>query len=136
MSYRYINHTADLGIEVRGKTLKELFINTARAIFETQLKGEILSTERLKIEITSPSLEELIVEWCRELLYNFAVKGFIPKDYKIKITKDHHLAAHLEGDRFDSKRHKIKLEIKNPTYHNLSIKKLARDYLATIIFDV
>ncbi len=134
--YSYINHTADLGIEIRAKTLKALFINTAKAIFDTQIKGKINNKEKLSFELKSSSLEELLIEWCRELLYNFATKGFIPKEYKIDITEKFELSANLKGDIFDKKRHQIKLEVKNATYHNLSLKKLKDWYRATIIFDV
>lgn len=134
--YKYINHTADLGIEVQAKTIEELFINIAKAIFETQIKGKILAKFNVNFEINGPSLEEIFIEWCRELLYRFSVGGFIPKDYKIFLTDQHHLTTNLKGDIFDPKRHKIKLEIKNPTYHNFNIKKLETGYCATIIFDV
>uniref|UniRef100_A0A7C4XLE3 Archease n=1 Tax=candidate division WOR-3 bacterium TaxID=2052148 RepID=A0A7C4XLE3_UNCW3 len=134
--YKYIDHTADLGIEVKGKSLEQLFINTARAIFETQIKGKILNKAKLSFEIKSISLEELLIEWCRELLYYFSVRRFIPKHYQIEITENFELRALLKGDRFDKKRHQIKLEVKNPTYHNLSVKKLNDYYTATLVFDV
>lgn len=134
--YKYINHTADLGIEVYGKTIEELFINIAKAIFETQIKGKVQAKKDLVFEISGPSLEELFIEWCRELLYNFSVKGFIPKVYKISISEDNKLSAYLRGEIFDPKRHNVKLEVKNATYHNFSIKKLNNAYCATVIFDV
>ncbi|MCX7994218.1 MAG: archease [candidate division WOR-3 bacterium] len=136
MPYKYLNHTADLGIEVEEETIEELFISTARAIFDTQIEGEILKSKELSFEIAGESLEELLIEWCRELIYNFSVKGFIPVDYKIDISPGFKLNAWLVGDNFDQKRHKIKLEVKNATYHNLSVKKINGFYRARIIFDV
>lgn len=134
--YKYINHTADLGIEVYAKTIKGLFINIAKAIFETQIKGKILTNQDLHFEISGPTLEELFIEWCRELLYRFSVSGFIPEVYKISLIDQNRLIADLKGDIFDTKRHRIKLEVKNPTYHNFSIKKMDNGYRAIIIFDV
>lgn len=134
-NYKYIDHTADLGIEVYGKTLKELFINIGKAIFETQISGKIEKKKEIKIKIKSESIEDMFIDWCRELLYNFSVKGFIPQNYEISI-KDLSLTANLSGDIFASNRHKIKIEIKNPTYHNLELKKTNEHYQATIIFDV
>jgi len=133
--YHYLNHTADLGIEVRGPTLRELFVNIARAIFETQLAGKIESKKSINIELKGESLEDLFIDWCRELLYNFSVKGFIPKRYNVSI-KDLSIKADIEGDIFDPKRHRITLEIKNPTYHKLRVEKKGKYYFATIIFDV
>jgi len=133
--YEYTDHTADLGVEVNGTSLEELFINVGRAIFETQISGEVLLKKKKEIEITSESLEDLFIDWCRELLYNFAVHNFIPKNYEISI-ENFSLKAKLSGETFNPKRHKVKIEIKNPTYHNLQISKTESNYQATIIFDV
>lgn len=134
-SYEYIDHTADLGIRVYGATLEELLINIAQAIFETQIEGKVESKKERKIEIKSESREDLFIDWCRELLYNFSVHGFIPKKYEISI-KDSSLKAHLYGDIFDDKRHSVQLEIKNATYHDFRIEKTGDYFQATIIFDV
>jgi len=134
-NYKYINHTADLGIEVKGKNLKELFINMGKAIFTTQISGKATIRSEISFRIESESLEDLLVDWCRELLYCFSVKGFIPVSYNVSLV-NFSVAARLKGDFFDAKRHKVKLEIKSPTYHNLSIKKHGGHYLATMILDV
>jgi SHS2 domain-containing protein len=134
-TYKYIDHTADLGIEVYGKTLEELFINIGKAIFETQISGKVEEITERKIKLKSESLEDLFIDWCRELLYNFTVNEFIPKTYKLSVS-NFSLKAHLFGQNFNNKKHKVRLEIKNPTYHNLQIKKTKQGYQATIIFDV
>ena len=134
-TYKYIDHTADLGIEVYGKNLEELFINIGRAIFETQIFGKVELKTQIKIEIESESQEDLFIDWCRELIYNFSVHSFIPQKYEISID-NLSLTAHLCGDVFNNKKHKIKTEIKNPTYHNFQLKKTSKYYKATIIFDI
>ncbi|KPJ72461.1 hypothetical protein AMJ52_06260 [candidate division TA06 bacterium DG_78] len=133
--YEYIDHTADLGIRVYGKTRQDLCINIARAIFETQIEGEIEPVKKMNIVITSESQEDLLIDWCRELLYNFSVHGFIPKTYEISI-KNTSLTAHLVGDTFDAQRHTVQLEIKNVTYHDFRIEKKGEYYQVSIIFDV
>ena len=133
--YEYFDHTADLGIRVYGPTLDKLFVNIAKAIFETQIDGKVVLKKEIRIEIKSESREDLFIDWCRELLYNFSVHGFIPKKYEIRIA-NFTLKANLSGDIFDARRHKIKLEIKNPTYHNFLLKEIAKHFQATIIFDV
>jgi SHS2 domain-containing protein len=133
--YKYFDHTADLGIEVYGKILEELFINIGKAIFETQISGKIALKKEIKIEFESESIDDLFIDWCRELLYNFSVHGFIPKKYEISID-NLSLKAHLYGDVFNNKKYKIKTEIKNPTYHNFQLNKTPECYKATIIFDV
>ena len=133
--YRYLDHTADLGLEVSGKTLAELFANTGRAIFETQISGKVKTDKKKSITLQSESIEDLYLDWCRELLFDFSVESFIPAHYDVSI-QDFGLEARLRGDRYDPKRHHVRIEIKNPTYHDLSITKNAGIFRARIIFDV
>ncbi|UCF70564.1 MAG: archease [candidate division WOR-3 bacterium] len=133
--YQYTDHTADLGIETWGRSLDELFANIGRAIFETQLTGSVNADKEKSIDLRSESLEDLFIDWCRELLYNFSVHGFIPSEYTISV-RETSLQAVLRGDKFDPTRHRVKLEIKNPTYHDLSIVKEKHEFRAKIIFDV
>jgi SHS2 domain-containing protein len=133
--FRYLDHTADLGIEVVGENLNALFVNIGKAIFETQIEGKVIARQEKSISLESESLEDLFIDWCRELLYDFSVSSFIPCEYNVSI-EGLTLHARLRGDEFDANRHQIKLEIKNPTYHRLSIKKQNGNYRACIIFDV
>ena len=134
-SYRYLDHTADLGIEVSGKTIPKLLENVGLAIFETQIRGKIRRDKEQSVRLKSDSMEDLFIDWCRELLYYFSVHAFIPCDYDISV-EDLSLHAHLRGDTFDAARHHIRIEIKNPTYHDLKVEKNEQGFLARIIFDV
>lgn len=133
--FRYLDHTADLGIEVIGDDLNALFVNIGKAIFETQIQGKLTACKEKSLTVKSESLEDLFIDWCRELLYDFSVTSFIPCKYEVSV-KEFSLHARLHGDEFDPARHKIKLEIKNPTYHKLSVSKQNSNYRARIIFDV
>lgn len=136
MRYKYIDHTADIGFEIYGKDLRELFKNAAIAIFDsiTELK-EIEKSKRRKVEIRSETLEELFLDWLRELLFIFSTEFLIPRETKIITLKDRKLEAELLGENFDPKRHRIKIEIKNPTYHMFYFKKTNKGYVARVIFD-
>lgn len=133
--YRYLDHTADLAVEIRGKTLGELFINAGRAIFETMVAGSVPVDRTASFCLRADTREDLLLDWCRELLYRFSVRGFIPQRYVVKI----HgllLTARLRGSHFNLQRNKIKMEIKNATYHHLQVAKLKTGFKAIIIFDV
>lgn len=133
--YRYLDHTADLGIEVNGATFEELLVNVGKAIFETQIKGTVRLHETATVKIKADSREDLFMDWCRELLYLFSVRHFIPARYILDLRKLS-LTATLNGDIFDPERHTVRIEIKNPTYHNFQIEELPEHLSATIIFDV
>lgn len=133
--YQYLDHTADLGIEVWADDLAGLFCHVGEAIFKTQIIGRMRTDSQKSIVLKAESLEDLFIDWCRELLYNFSVDKYIPCEYKI-VIKDLSLQAEMLGDTYDPKRHRIRIEIKNPTYHNLKIEQKEGLIRARIIFDV
>lgn len=137
MRYRYVDHTSDLGVEIFGSDLPELFINGCFALFDNILNLTTVQEKETKsIALKSQTLEDLFMDWLRELLFIFATEYFIVK----KITKinftNNALTAELCGEKFDRKRHSIKIEIKTPTYHMFRIEQLEKGYKATVIFDV
>ena len=137
MRYKYIDHTSDLGVEIYGKDLPELFSNGLFSIFDNILDlNKVVIKETKKIEISSSTLEELLIDWFRELLFIFATEYFAAKEVKNIKVENNKLYAEIAGEKFDPKRHNIKIEIKTPTYHMFNIKKTEAGYTATVIFDV
>lgn len=137
MRYRYLNHTSDLGIEIFGKDLEELFANGLYALFDNITDIKLIEErEEKEIKITAESLEDLFMDWLRELLFLFAIEYFVGKRVKDISLSQNSLVAKIMGERFDPKRHPLKIEIKTPTYHLFQIKKEDSQYRATVIFDV
>lgn len=133
--YRYLDHTADLGLEITGQTMNELFVNTGRAVFETMVAGPVPADRTASIRLRAETREDLLLDWCRELLYRFSVRGFIPQRYEVKVD-GLALSARLKGGRFDPGRNTVKMEIKNATYHHLEITESSSGFKAVIVFDV
>jgi len=78
----------------------------------------------------------LFMDWLRELIFLFSTEYFVVKRVEIVELKDNIVTAHLFGEKFDRSRHRVKIEIKTPTYHMYQIERLATGYKATVIFDV
>jgi SHS2 domain-containing protein len=137
MRYQYLDHTSDLGFEIYGKDLPELFTNGLFAIFDNILDLNTVESKETKIiELSAQNTEDLLMDWFRELVFVFATQFFVAKEIKELRIKDNRLYAEIGGEIFDSKKHRIKVEIKTPTYHMFKIEKLDGSYKATVIFDV
>jgi len=142
--FELLNHTADIGIRVKGEDLKALFKNTALAIFDiiAEKKSETQSTfgrclerpKKITIEQKADNLEELFINWLNELLSLSATKELIFSDFKIDRLDKNYLSAKVFG--YDIKNYKVNTEIKAATYHELKIEKKNSDWQAQIIFDV
>ncbi|MFO7667612.1 MAG: archease [Desulfobacterales bacterium] len=137
MNYKLIDHTADLGIEVYGSCLRELFENAGYAMFDviTETSG-LNALSETTINITGEDWPDLMVNWLRELLYLWTGKGLLVKTINIISLSEYALSANIKFDHFDSGRHLIKTELKAVTYHQVKVERKNSEWEARIIFDV
>jgi len=135
--YRVFDHTADLGVEIFGHTLEDMFVNAAYAVFDlmTDLHLVRSGTEKI-IVVDGEGIEDLLVNYLREILYLFNGEGFLPKQCSVAISDPSHLQANLSGEAFDRDRHPIHMEIKAVTYHQISVTKTTDGWVARVILDV
>jgi SHS2 domain-containing protein len=134
--YRVFDHTADLGLEIYGKTVKELFANAAFAIFDniSDLKHVHTVVERKVVE--GEGWEDLLVNYLREVLYLFNGEGLLLKEYSIMTIEPHHLEGLVAGEIFDSAKHSIHTEIKAVTYHQVTVRETPNMWVGRVILDV
>jgi SHS2 domain-containing protein len=135
-NYELIEHTADIGIRVKGSDLEELFANTAVAMFEimAEAKNQGAVKKEIKIKLKADNLEELFINWLNELLSLSAVKELIFSAFKIIKLDKNNLEASLMGSEI--KNYRINTEIKAATYHQLKLQEIKSGWQAEVIFDV
>lgn len=135
--YRVVNHTADIGIQVFGKTTAELFVNGAYAFFDvmTDLK-RVQATMDTAITAVGADLDELWVNYLRECLYRYTGEGLLLSDVSLITMDEGCVTARMGGEEFNPMRHRIKKEIKAVTYHKASVGRTGRGWMGTVILDV
>ncbi|MCX8012190.1 MAG: archease [Desulfobacterota bacterium] len=136
-NFRFIDHTADIGVIVSGKTLPELFQTAAKIFFLilTELR-KIEEKEPHPITLEAPGLEELMVTWLNEFLFLFETKGLLFRRFDIKNLSQNYLKATAWGERYIEEKHPIKRVIKAVTFHQLQIVKKNGYWQTRIIFDL
>jgi SHS2 domain-containing protein len=135
--YKIFDHTADLGVEIYGKTVKELFANAAFAVFDiiTDLKC-VSSTVARKIIVEGAGWEDLLVNYLREVLYMVNGEGLLLKKYSIIEIDPQHLQGRVSGELFNPSKHRINTEIKAVTYHQVTVRETPEMWTGRVIFDV
>ena len=135
--YELLDHTADIGIIAFGRNVSEAFGNAAYAMFEILTNIDTIEeTERLDFEVSADSIEELLVAWLDELLYQYETERFICSRFSITDMSGTSLCASVFGEKIDPARHEIKTEIKSVTYHQLKVEETDDGWKAQVIFDV
>lgn len=136
-SYRLFEHTADLGIEFFADSLEELFVSSASGLFDVISGIDRIKAEKtFQIKIEGIDLEDLLINWLRELLYLHQVKRILLCKFHISEISDTRLVGSVMGEPFDAKRHEIKKEIKAATYHGIEVRESNGRWTARVIFDV
>jgi SHS2 domain-containing protein len=136
-SYRLIPHTGDLGMEVWGKDLPDLFSQAGGAFFDILVgtRGIELRQERA-FAVEAPDLEALLVAWLGELLYVFETEHLVFGRFVIQALTPQTLSAIGWGEPFDPGRHRVKTVFKAVTYHQLRIREAGGFWRARVIFDL
>ncbi|MCX7724863.1 MAG: archease [Thermodesulfovibrio sp.] len=136
MSYKVIDVPGDVGIRAEGKTIEECFINAAMGLYSliTDLEN-IESIDEREIELIEESLENLLISFLNELIFQFDTYGFVGKKISLSI-KENKLSAKIKGENFNPEKHEKKLLVKAATYHGLTLKRENSLWIAEIIFDI
>jgi SHS2 domain-containing protein len=134
--FRILEHPADVGIEVYGQSLAEMFENAAEGLLSLIVdRTSIQTTQRRRIAIHSVDVENLLVRWLNELLYLYDAEGFLVAKAQIEKISETSLRGFVFGEKYDDSRHELKQDVKAVTYHQLEVKK-EQNWRARIFFDV
>ena len=134
---KYIEHPSDVGFEVYGDTLEELFVNAAIAMYSLMTDvDEIAREEEREIEINSEDLYSLMFDWLDELIFLFDSESLIMRSFDIAIDESNFsIQGTCKGGKFDPSKHVSGIIIKAVTYNMMQIKK-NEEWRARVVLDV
>jgi SHS2 domain-containing protein len=140
-SFNFIDHTADIALEIYGKTLNDLFTAAAFGFKEAVIKvNKESSNERKSIELKEASLEELLAGFIDELNFLLQTKRwlFSSVDNLEIISKENHyyLTAELSGGELLENQFDLLEEIKAVTFHQMEISEKNKSYFTRLVFDI
>ncbi len=135
--YTTFDHTADLGLSIKGASQEDLFANAAFAVFDiiTDL-DRVEGRETRRIAIEGDSREDLLINLLREVLYLYNGERWLLKKMRFIRIGERNLEADAIGEPFDARKHEICKEIKAVTYHQAQVRKTPEGWSARVIFDV
>ena len=140
MPWSVVEHTADVGIEVRAATLEALFADAAAGFCDVITEAaRIGGGEERTFEVDAAGLDLLLVAWLEELLFRFETTGVLyPRGEATVEGKGDSwsLRARMRGERFDSARQPLKVQVKAITYHELEVARDEQGWRARVIFDI
>jgi len=139
--FKELEHTADVGIEVWGKTLEELFTNALSGLYFFAIKNkECKKGKKIVVEVEGQNLEDLLVVFLSELNFYLMAKHQYFKTiqkFTIKQEKGFYLLKCFGEICVISDINKnLKMEIKAVTYHQVEIIQKDDIFYTRIFFDI
>ncbi|MCE2401999.1 archease [Candidatus Poribacteria bacterium] len=136
--FEYIEHTADAGMRVSGKTLHSLFNHAAQGVFEMiAVVDTIDETLSIDVDIVAESVEMLFVKWLDELIFRHETDEIFFKRSNIRSISTTELSAQVFGEPTNFDKHIVYTEIKAVTYHQLYVIQNPNGiWEAQVIFDL
>jgi len=136
--YELIDHTADIGIRVKGSSPEELFVHAAEAMFDilARPKRTLIPSISYPVTAEADSIDELLVRWLQELHMAFDMRKLVLTHIWIDEISPTRVSGGGKGLKFDGMRHTMGTQIKAVTYHGLKVEEQDGEWLAEVIFDI
>jgi SHS2 domain-containing protein len=135
--YRIIEHTADIGFEVQGKTREQVFESAALAFFHIMWRiGRHKKSQPEIITVKSNDLQELLVNFLEEFLYLYDAKRLICCQLKVFSMSNNEIRVKAWLQQFDDNQDQELLAVKAVTYHQLYIGKKDHGWSAQVFLDI
>jgi SHS2 domain-containing protein len=131
MSYRWVDHTAELEMHLTAPTEAKVFEEALRAFGELVGGGPAGERVDFDVELESPDRATLLVWWLDELVFRAETEDLVPAGV---------VRLELEGDRLaatvQARRGEPRHLVKGVTYSGLAFGAGNHGYHARVVLDV
>lgn len=135
MTFKILEHIADLRMAVIGKNYQEIFKSALAGMADIlkQGVGRFPAVKKRKIKVASVDYDALLIDFLNEALYQTQINKEVYFNVRFKDLKPTGLKAEILGipiEKFDE-------DIKAVTYHEAGIKQNEKgEWETNIIFDI
>ncbi len=138
--FRFINHTADIAVEVYAESVEKLFYAASEAWKSSVLENTVSDSPfELHIELEAKTIEELLVDFLSELNFILFARRLVFSKIKhlvIENNSDLSLKSVIYFEDFNPSKHTLKAEIKAVTFHQVNMKFDGKLYRTKLVFDI
>jgi SHS2 domain-containing protein len=129
--YRWVEHTAELELELHAATQEAIFETALAAFGELVGRGDGGEPARHVVHVRAADDAALLAEWLGELVFLAETEDFVPERATSLTLSERALDATVEGRR-DPPAHLVK----SVTYHGLELARDGEGWHARVVLDV
>lgn len=140
--YKFLEEVAiaDVAFESYGKTLRDLFTNSAEALFQTM--ADIKTVEPLEkrtLSLRHKEIEHLLYDFLSEIIFLKDRDSIVFHESDLEVTKmedEYMLSATLYCEPIDETKQTLGADVKAVTMHMFKVEETDEGFKATIVLDV
>jgi SHS2 domain-containing protein len=125
VTYRYLEHTADIGVQVEAESLRQAFSEAGIALFGIMTDtAPFKPVEKVSVSARGDDMQSLLYSYLEELIFIFDTHGLVIVRIDVQeITADPFtIVAEGWGERFDPEKHESRAGVKAITYHRMAVE--------------
>ena len=136
-SFEILEHPADIGLRVFGRTLMDLFVNAGHGLVAIALEPQDDGpAESIALTARGSDHESLLVNWLSEILFFMDAEGWVFREFRVQKLGDNAIEGEGLGERRDPALYPRTVAVKAVTYHQLSVRETGEGWEAVVYFDI
>ncbi len=134
--YKFVDDlTSDVMFEAYGRDVKEVFENSAEAMFSVICRVKDVAQRKIvKVEVSGNGPEDLLINWLQELIALVDTEGMFFSKFEIIEIGDNGLTARIYGEPMRPE--KGETVVKAVTYYKFALEATQFGYKATVSLDI
>ena len=133
------DHTADVGLRVRGDDLDDLFRTAAGGLLDYVVANREAVRDEVAVVVAlrADSPLDLLFGWLNELIFRIETTHTLFARFDVQVAADGlSLEAEIGGEPIDRARHVLDHEVKAATRHGLALDREGDGWVAEVILDI
>lgn len=138
--FHYLEHVSDAMVEAHGRTLNEVFANSARALVNIVCDLSTIDLNKSVI-IKTEGFDQisLLYNWLEKVLLTLVVDNIALANFDVTIERSrdkYDLISACRGEAFSEQKHHYKVEVKAITYHEMKISRRNDMFIVQFLVDL
>jgi SHS2 domain-containing protein len=135
--FRILEHPADMGIEATGADLSEAFRQAAFGLVSIVVDpSTVQPSVQKEVSLDGSDAENLLVRWLSEILYLYDGEDFLVSDIEMANVSATKLKAKLHGEYVVEGRHRLRMDVKAITYHQVGVSRGPEGATVRVFLDI
>jgi SHS2 domain-containing protein len=134
--YEFLDHPSEALVRVTGKTTEEIFVDSAKALFELMTDTKQIHPDLyFDIELGSPDKLLLLIDWLNRLIFLHEVENVFLSEFQVQIQSGRNLKAKTGGEKITPDQER-RLHAKSATYGQLQWNETPEGHQVQFVIDV